>query len=103
MVVALVFAELAGRVPQWRRAMSGIELTESQVVNEWILTRAARITLDERRRSLINVIDIRFPGQLPADYRRMIEQQESLDLLDDWFRAAAQAQSFEQVLEVLRR
>jgi len=83
--------------------MNGVELTESQIVNEWILTRAVKITLDERRRSLLNIIDIRFPGQLQADYRSMIEQQESLAVLDDWFRSAAQAQSFEQVIAVLRR
>jgi hypothetical protein len=49
------------------------------------------------------VLTLRFPGSVPDEIVRLINEQESLPLLDDWFRAAVRAYSFEQFLDVLKR
>ncbi len=101
--VALVFAELAGRVPGWTRGLKGFEMTESQVVNEWISQGMAQGELRRQRQNLLEVLSVRFPGATPEEVVRLIDQQESLGLLDDWFRASLRADTFEQFLDVLKR
>ncbi len=101
--VALIFAELVGRRVEWKRGLEGFEMTESQVVNEWMSQGAAKGQLMERRRNLLEFLTLRFPGSVPDEVRRLINEQESLPLLDDWFRAAVRAYTFEQFLDVLKR
>jgi hypothetical protein len=101
--IALVFAELAGRGLEWKRGLENFEMTESQVVNEWINRGEARGKLTERRQTLLELLEIRFPGAVPNEVVQLIQQQESLELLHDWFTAAARAYSFEQFLAVLKR
>jgi hypothetical protein len=101
--IALVFAELAGRVPAWKRGLEGWDMTESQVVNEWTRQAESRAKLVERRLALLELLEGRFPGVVPPEVVKLINEQESLELLDDWFRAALRAFSFEQFLAVLRR
>ncbi len=101
--IALVFADLVGRVPAWKRGLEGWEMTESQVVNEWMSQGEARGRLEQARKSLLVVLGKQFPGTVPAEIGRLINEQESLELLDDWLRAALDADTFEQFLAVLRR
>lgn len=104
LINVFVFAELARRVPEWRRVMEGIEWTESEVVNDWLRRGNERGMLRATRQRLIELIDVRFPEQLPPDYRKMIEQQESPSLLDVWFRVAAGPNStIDEVLATLRQ
>jgi hypothetical protein len=97
--VALLFAELVGRRIEWKRGLEGFEMTESQVVNEWI----DQGKLAMAREVLIDILKVRFPGSLPDEIVRLINQQESVDLLQDWRRAALRAGTFEQVMDVLKR
>lgn len=101
--IAFVFAELVGRRAEWVRGLEGLEMTESQVVNEWMSQGEARGRLAEGRRSLLDLLEGRFPGAVPSDVVRMIQQQESLELLHDWFKVAVRAYSFEQFLAVLKK
>jgi hypothetical protein len=101
--VALVFAELAGRVPAWTRGLEGWEMTESQVVNEWMRQGETKGRLAERRQKLIQLLEGRFPGVVPNEVVQLIETQESMGLLDDWFNAAVRAFTLEQFLAVLKR
>ena len=102
--IALVFAELSRRVPEWRRVMAGFTLTESAIVNEWKQEAWDEATLRATRKNLLALIDGRFPGQLQPGFRKMGEQQESLPLLDLWFGVAAATDStFDTVLAALRR
>jgi hypothetical protein len=102
--IALVFAELAGRRIEWQRGLEGFEMTESQVVNEWISQGEARATLRERRQSLLEALEGRFPGAVPAEVVRLIQQQDSLELLHDWFKVAVRASTtLEQFLDVLKK
>jgi hypothetical protein len=98
-----VFAELVGRRVQWKRGLEGFEMTESQVVNEWINQGMAAGTLKERRRNLLQTLTVRFPGSVPDEVVRLINEQDSLPLLDEWCRAAIRAYTFEQFLDALKR
>jgi hypothetical protein len=101
--VALVFAELVGRRVEWKRGLEGFEMTESQVVNEWINQGMAAGTLREARRKLLQLLTARFPGAVPDEVVRLINEQDSLPLLDDWFQAALRAFTVEQFLDALKR
>jgi hypothetical protein len=97
--IALVLAELVGRRAEWQRGLEGFEMTESQVVNEWI----SQGMLKEGRRNLLEVLEARFPRAVPNDVVQLIQQQDSLDLLHDWLKAAVRAPTFEQFLDVLKK
>jgi hypothetical protein len=98
--IALVFAELVGRRAEWQRGLEGFEMTESQVVNEWI----SQGELKRQRRNLLELLEGRFPGAVPNDVVQLIQQQDSLELLHDWFKVAVRASTtFEQFLDVLKK
>ncbi len=101
--IALIFAELAGCVPTWKRGLEGWEMTESQVVNEWISQGEAKGKLEERRQKLVRLLERKFPGLVPKDVTQLINQQESLELLDDWFDAAIPVGSLDEFLAELRQ
>jgi hypothetical protein len=101
--VASVWAERVDRRVEWRRGREGFGLTESQVVNEWISQGEAKGKLMVRRHSLLKLLSARFPGALPDEAVRLINEQESLDLLGDWFDAAVGAYTFQQFMDVLKQ
>ncbi len=101
--IALVFAELVGRRVEWNRGLEGFEMTESQVVNDWISQGEARGKLTERREKLLKLLSKRFPAAVPDDVVRLVNEQESLDILDQWFDAAAEAYTFQQFMDVVKR
>lgn len=94
-----VFAELAGCLPAWERGLEGFDMTESEVVNRWI----SKGELNRARFSLLEALEGRFPGQASEEILQMIREQESLPLLDTWFRAVVRVRTFEDFLEVLRK
>ncbi len=100
--IALVFAELAGRYLLWERILGGWEMTESAVVNRWINQGETRGDLRRLRRVIIELLDIRFPGAATQDVRQVIEQQEDLPLLEQWFQAAARVKTYADFLRDLR-
>jgi hypothetical protein len=74
-------------------------MTESQAVNEWINMGV----LKNQRQNLLELLEGRFPGAVPKEVAQLIQHQESLELLHDWFQAAVRANTFEQFLDVLKR
>jgi hypothetical protein len=101
--IAVVFAELAGNVPAWKRGVEGLGMTESQVVNEWINQGEVKGELKTQRKNLLRLLNIRYAGLVSNEVTQLIQHQDSLELLGDWFDAAAGASSFEQFLAVLKR
>ncbi len=102
-VVALVFAELAGRAIIWNRALEDFDMTESQVVNEWISKGVLKGQLTEGRQLLSKLLNKRFPGAVPPEVAQLIGEQESLDLLNHWFDAAASAATYDEFVVVLKQ
>lgn len=102
-VVALVFAELAGRAIIWNRALEDFDMTESQVVNDWISKGEAKGELRKEQQLLLRLLNKRFPGAVPPEVAKLISEQESLDLLNHWFDAAASAVTYDEFFAVLKR
>jgi hypothetical protein len=102
-VIAIIFAELSGCVPAWERGLEDFEMTESQVVNNWISKGSAQGKLEERRQMLLECLQERFPGATSTEVVQLIQQQDSMDLLRDWSRAAYCASTYEEFLAVLKR
>ncbi len=73
-------------------------MTESQVVNEWI----NQGKVQAYQQNLLHVLARKFPGLVSGDLSRLIGQQDSLALLDDWLDAAVVATSIEEFVAVLR-
>ena len=98
-----MFTDLAGWRAEWKRELENITITESQVVNEWISQGKSEGVLEERRRNLLTLLECRFPEKLHEDIQQLIQHQDSLELLDDWFKVLARAYSFEQFANVLKQ
>ena len=73
-------------------------MTESPLVNEWI----SQGRVADRRQTLVEVLEGRFPGEVPSEVIKLIQQQESFQLLQDWFREAVRVSTFEDFMAVLR-
>jgi hypothetical protein len=101
--IALVFAELAGRLVAWSNAMKEWNMIESQLVWEWTADARREAEVTTRREDLLLALKERFPDLLSEEAVGVINQQESIELLRDWFRAALRASSLEEFLAVLRR
>jgi hypothetical protein len=101
--IAEVFAELAGNAIAWKRALEGFDMTESQVVKEWMAKGVTTGRLTERREMLLRFLNGRFPGVVPADVTKLINEQESLDLLLHWIDASAKANTFQDFMAVLKQ
>jgi hypothetical protein len=97
--IALIFAELAGCRLAWKRGLEGLDMTESIVVNEWIEAGEVKAS----RLKLIDVLEVRFPSALNRELRQTILEQDTLSLLNDWFRAALRAATYDDFLAVLRQ
>jgi len=101
--IALVFAELAGRLLVWRDALKEGKMMESQVVREWTEEACHQREVKTMRKVLILTIKRRFPDPIPAEVATLIDQQDSVEVLTDWFDAALNAQTFQDFIAVLRR
>ena len=101
--IALVFAELIGRGIVWKRELEGSGMTESPIVNEWMSQGEARGELKKERQLLLRLLNNRFPGAVPADVTKLVNEQESFDLLNHWFDAATSANTFADFLAVLKQ
>ncbi len=75
---------------------------EAQLVWEWTADARREAEVTTRRDVLLVASRERFPGPLPEEVVALINQQESIDLLRDWFRAALRTSSLEEFLAVLR-
>ena len=97
--IALVFAELVGRRDAWKQGLEGLEMTESEVVNEWI----SMGELKNQRRNLLELLNGRFPGVVPNDVVQLIQTQDNVTLLHEWFQNAIKADRFEQFMSEIKK
>ena len=100
--IALIFAELVGRVPEWRRCLEGFEMTESPIVNEWINQGRVQERVVQHREHLLLLLDERFPGVVPPEIRHFIERIDDPTLLRTWFAVGARS-TFEEFLKAIKR
>ncbi len=78
-------------------------MIESQLVWEWTADARREAEVTTRREDLLLTLKERFSAPLSEEVVGLINRQESVELLRDWFRAALRAPSLEEFLAVLRR
>jgi len=101
--IAWVFAELAGTMLAWKRGLEDWEMTESQVVNNWIEKGRSEAKLEDARAFLVRALRRRFGEALPSEVLETINAQPSTQMLEDWFDAALSVTSLQDFVAVLRR
>jgi hypothetical protein len=93
-VLALVFAEMAGRKTLWETELGGFNLQESTVMNKWRKEATEKGiemgALTTARAAVLNVLQVRFPGaSIPDGVRSAVEKNDDVRLLADWLGKAA--------------
>jgi hypothetical protein len=78
-------------------------MVESQLAHEWTADARREGVFTGKREFLLGALRRRFPGPVPQEVVELINQQDSAELLQDWFFAALDASSLEEFLAVLRR
>jgi hypothetical protein len=101
--VALLFAELAGCRPVWQEELEGWTVTESPLLNSWLQQAADRKALEQGREWLLDCLRTRFPADLTPEVIATINQQPSVALLHDWYKAALTASTSAEFLAALRQ
>jgi hypothetical protein len=89
--LALVFAELAKRLPIWKQALEGWNVQQSQQVLEW--QREART--DQLREDIRRGIQARYRSELPDDLEAALARLADLDELNRWFDAMLTADTLD--------
>lgn len=86
---------MANRAAEWRRALEGWNVRESQQVLEW--QREARVEGECRalRNSLLRALELRFQVTVPPDLPVTIGETTDLNVLTRWFDAAMMADSLD--------
>jgi hypothetical protein len=100
--IALVFAGLVGRAVAWKQALEGFDMTESEVVNEWIEEAVNKKGLEDARRFLMKLLRQRFAGPVPPEVIETINAQPSQSMLEHWFDQAGQVATMADFIQVLR-
>lgn len=100
--IALVFAELAKRLPVWERGLGEMTMTESTLVNRWMSQAESRAELRMMRQNLIYLLELRFPTARIEAIAKMIETQDDLNLLQRWFAIIAQCKCVDELIQSLR-
>jgi hypothetical protein len=91
--LALVFAEAAGCRKEWKEALKGWNMEESQQVLEWIAEGEARGEARGEANALVRLLEKRFPPGAPADTVAAIRATIDVDRLRRWFDLAVEADS----------
>jgi hypothetical protein len=95
----LVFAEAAGRLPQWKKALEGWNVTEPQQILEWIdqgrTEGRAEGRAEGEANALLRLLDKRFPPGLSEEVRGTIRAAKDLQQLQRWFDLAVDADSLD--------
>src|SRR5205809_6395627 len=88
---ALIFAELPDVWAEWKKALEGWNVRESQQVLEWQAEGEVR----GRRADILRLLEKRCKAPVPSDLAEAIEATQDLDLLLRWFDAAVEADTFD--------
>jgi len=78
-------------------------MTESIIANRLKEQARREGSLLTRREDVLEVVQARFPGAIPAEIVDLIRRQDSDALLRDWLQAAGTAPSAEEFLAAVRR
>jgi hypothetical protein len=89
--LALVFADAAGCRKDWKEALKGWNMIESQQVLEWI----AEGRVEGEANALLRVLARRFPPGATPEMIAVIRATQDLERLEAWLDTAATADSLD--------
>jgi hypothetical protein len=90
-----VFAERAGCLPVWKKALEGWEMWHSQVVQQWKDEGRAEGELRTQRSNLLQILRLQFKVEIPPDLVTLIEQTTSMDVLNRWLNLSFEVSSLD--------
>jgi hypothetical protein len=90
-----VFLELSAERDHWRRALEGLGVIKSPYMESLREEGRAEGRAEGKASVIAQILDLRFPGQLPADLRAMIEGTRDPARLDQWLPLATKAASLD--------
>ncbi len=107
--LALVFAEAAGRRPDWAQALEKWNMIESQQVLEWMSQGKARGKETGRvegraqgkAEALLQLLEAKFSLAVPGDLATTIKAATDVAQLERWFKGAIKADSLDAFRQVL--
>jgi hypothetical protein len=95
--LALVFAEAAGCRKDWKEALKGWNMVESEQVLEWIAEGEAKGRVEGEVKgaanALLRLLEKRFPPGAPAETIAAIRATTDVEHLRRWFDLALEADS----------
>jgi hypothetical protein len=93
-VVALELAELAGRFLVWEHALEGMGMgTGESIVGNRLRAQGSILTT---RALLVRLLQTKYPSEFSTEVKQLVEQQNDLSLLNQWFETALEKQTFEE-------
>lgn len=93
--LALVFAELAGRLPVWKQALEGWSMKQSEQVLEWQAEARKEGEVDRLRAVVLRAMELRYRTAVPPDLAAVVRGMADLDELSRWFDATQTCDSLE--------
>jgi hypothetical protein len=102
-VLALLFADLARRLAEWKRALEGWNMGESQVANAWRAEGRAEGELAASRAHLLRVLELRFGTSIPNDLRAALQGESDLTELARCLDAAVTANALAEFRAAVQR
>jgi hypothetical protein len=100
--IALLFADLAGRLAVWSDAMKEWNMIDSPLVLQWTAEARRDTELATRREDILMTLRARFPEPLSEEIVKVINHQDSVQLLRAWFHAALYSPSLAAFTVVLQ-
>ena len=98
--LARVFAERAGCLPAWERALEGFDMWQSQVIKEWKDEGRKEGRQEGQREAmqaaLLQVLRRRFKEEPPQALAQLIQQTTNLETLSRWTDHAWEVASLEE-------
>jgi hypothetical protein len=101
--VALIFAELAKCRKVWDRTLEGFGMNESAYVNELTKSQVTLAKLEMSRLNLLEFLRGRFSKQTTQEVEKLINQVETLEILNFWIRQAGRVDSFAEFEALVRQ
>lgn len=89
---ALIFAELPGVWGEWKQALEGWNVLQSQQVLEW----QAEAVVKARRADLLRVLEALYGFKAPTDVASAVQASADPEQLARWLDAAVKAKSYDE-------
>ena len=95
LALARVFLELSSARQRWQQALEGLGVIKSPFLESIREEGRKEGWTEAEAKAIVQILNARFPGQLPADLSATIEQTRDRARLDQWLTLAATAASLE--------